>query len=119
MLKEILIVDDEPGIRMLLEEIFKSAGYHVQSAETGNKALDKLLQFPIDLLVIDYKLPIMDGIEVLKALEKEKMTVPAILMTGMVESISEEIGPLDNVKHVLSKPFNIVDVLEITEKILK
>ncbi|MDY0394258.1 response regulator [Virgibacillus halophilus] len=119
MKASILIVDDEYGIRLLLEEVFKNAGYQVDSADTGPKALEKLLQTNVDLLLIDYKLPIQNGMEVIKEMAHSCPTIPVILMTGMVETVSTEEKSIKNIKHVLAKPFDIEDVLKKVEEILK
>lgn len=116
----ILIVDDENGIRILLEEVFKSAGYQVESADTGSRALEKLQQTNVDLLIIDYKLPVLNGIEVIKQVaDSSQNKVPVILMTGMVEAITEEEKSIENIKHVLAKPFDIADILQKAAEILK
>src|SRR5690625_527709 len=62
MQKEILVVDDQPGIRLLLTDIFENDGYKVNTAETGQEALDKIYKNFFDLIILDYKLPILDGL---------------------------------------------------------
>ncbi|MFD1036880.1 response regulator [Virgibacillus byunsanensis] len=117
MEKEILVVDDQPGIRLLLQEIFTNEGYKVTTAITGREALDKLYNKPYDLLILDYKLPIMDGGKVLQQLEAANIDIPAILMSGLAEDMIKEYqGSL--VKGILAKPFNVQYVCDLVKSIL-
>lgn len=118
MKKEILVVDDQPGIRLLLQEIFANEGYQVETAKTGKEALDKLHSHTFDLVMLDYKLPIIDGAEVLQQLEQEKFTVAVILMSGLAEELSKESEKHSIVKEIVAKPFNIKDVSSIAKKLL-
>jgi len=104
---KILVVDDELGIRILLEEVLKEEGYKVLTAETGKQALDIIKGNLINLIVIDYKLPIVNGVDVLRELEQEGYLIPAILMSGMFEIIQKDIKDLSLVKFTLAKPFDI------------
>lgn len=118
-MNKILIVDDELGIRLLLEEILKSEGYQIETAETGKEALEKLLEETFDLMIIDYKLPIMSGKEVLRQMNKRKLEIPVILMSGLIESMNNDAEQLPNVKGALAKPFNVVDVCNMVRSIMK
>ncbi|WP_188456877.1 response regulator [Virgibacillus oceani] len=119
MKKEILVVDDQPGIRLLLHEIFTSEGYKVTTAKTGKEALDKIHNNPFDLIMLDYKLPIIDGSQVLHQMEQEEIAIPAILMSGLAEDIIREKDKFSIVKEILAKPFNILDVCTLVKKLLK
>ncbi|SEA70425.1 two-component system, response regulator, stage 0 sporulation protein F [Thalassobacillus cyri] len=119
MAKEVLIVDDQPGIRLLLEEVVKGEGYAVACAETGREALDYIEANDPSLLVVDYNLPVMNGGELLHHLNETGYDKPAILMTGLsVESLGEEKN-FHFVKKVVSKPFNIMDIRELITKIMQ
>ncbi|WP_010648403.1 response regulator [Oceanobacillus massiliensis] len=109
MQKEILVVDDQAGIRLLLNDILDSEGYSVSLASTGKEAIDRLQKDSYDLIILDYKLPIIDGKEVLNILEKEKNEIPVIVMSGMTENIITEIEKIKMVKKIIAKPFNIKD----------
>ncbi|MEN1967611.1 response regulator [Lentibacillus sp. N15] len=118
MEKEILVVDDQPGIRLLLGEVFANEGYHVVTAETGKEALDKLHQKTFDLIVLDYKLPIIDGAEVLRRLKQDEIMTPAIIMSGLAEELANVPRDCPNVKKIVAKPFNINDICAITRELL-
>lgn len=118
MTKKILVVDDEHGIRMLLKEMFLDQGYHVLTAETGVKGLEYIETNQIDLLIIDYRLPVMDGMEVLAHLKKNNHHIPVIMISGLFENREQTMSePL--VKAVFAKPFNIAELLEQVMSILK
>ncbi|WP_404455911.1 response regulator [Virgibacillus necropolis] len=119
MRKHILVVDDQPGIRFLLDEVFTNEGYQVTTANTGKEALDHIHTSTFDLIMLDYKLPIMDGIQVLHQMESEKIILPAILMSGLAEEAMQEAESCTLVKQVMAKPFNIMEVCDIVNEIVK
>lgn len=119
MTREILVVDDQPGIRMLLQEVFSDEGYSVTAAETGKEALGQLYAHSFDLLVLDYKLPIVDGPEVLKQLERDNVLVPVIVMSGLAEDIRKEINEFSIVRKIFAKPFNIQEVSDFAKDIFE
>ena len=118
-MKHILVVDDEHGIRLLIQEILKADTLTIHTAETGKQAIDMILELPIELLIIDYKLPIMDGIEVLHILKDKKINLPTIFMTGLIESIEGEVEQFDFVKAVISKPFDVKELYTTVLSIMK
>lgn len=110
MKKEILVVDDQPGIRLLLADMLKNEGYAVETAETGQEALDRINMNPYDLLILDYQLPIINGIELLLQLEKRGIHLPAILISGLAEEFSNLYDSEVYVKKIFTKPFNLSDI---------
>ncbi|MHA6250657.1 response regulator [Oceanobacillus sp. CAU 1775] len=118
MQEEILIVDDQPGIRLLLSDILIYEGYRVTTASTGEEALNKLKEKQFDLLMLDYKLPIIDGKEVLKKMEELGIYIPVIVMTGLVENFQMDIEKIPLVKKIMAKPFNVLDIGEEVKRIL-
>lgn len=120
MKKRILIVDDEVGIRLLLEDLLGSEGYEIHTAQSGKEALEKIHLHKFDLMMIDYKLPIIDGIEVIKRIDREKSPVHIIVMSGLIENIEEDTYRLiPNIKEILSKPFNVLEVRELVKQLLQ
>ncbi len=119
MEEEILVVDDQPGIRLLLTDILSDAGYNTTTASTGKEALDKLQEKPFALILLDYKLPIIDGVDVLKRIEKENLKLPAIVMSGLAEKIEEDMKSYPLVKELLEKPFNIQEIPAMVKRIIQ
>lgn len=84
-MKKLLFVDDEESIRLLYNEEFSDKGYEVILASSGEEALEKFSETEPDLLVIDIKMPGMDGIEVLNRIREQSKDVPIILCTAYGE----------------------------------
>jgi two-component system, response regulator, stage 0 sporulation protein F len=116
--KEILIVDDQRGICLLLTDILTGEGYRVSQANNGKEALDKINQKSFDLMILDYKLPIIDGKKVLEILERDRNEIPVIVMSGMAENISAEIEQIKMVKKIIAKPFDIKDFCIQVDEVL-
>ncbi|WP_430790152.1 response regulator [Virgibacillus flavescens] len=119
MKKHILVVDDQPGIRFLLDEVFTNEGYQITTASTGKEALDEIHAGSFALILLDFKLPVVDGLEVLRRMEEENINIPAILMSGLAEEISKVGESCALVKHILAKPFNIMEVCKIVNDIIE
>jgi two-component system, response regulator, stage 0 sporulation protein F len=84
-MKKILIVDDEESIRFLYKEELEEEGYIVECAKNGEEALEKLVVFKPDLISLDIKMPVMDGIEALKRIREKERHLPIILCSAYGE----------------------------------
>ncbi|MCD6379498.1 sigma-54-dependent Fis family transcriptional regulator [bacterium] len=106
-LKKIMIVDDEKAIRWSLGEALKNAGYETRESENAKEALETFIIDPADLVILDLKLPDLNGLEVLRKLKKIDETIPVIMMTayGQIETAVEAIrcGAYD----FILKPFQL------------
>src|SRR5262249_25132536 len=78
----ILLVDDEASIRLTLGAMLQRAGYEVTSAENGAEAVAMLEQKPFDLLLVDLKMPGIDGMQVVEAARKRQADLAIIVLTG-------------------------------------
>jgi DNA-binding response OmpR family regulator len=78
----ILIVDDEASIRLTLSALLKRAGHEVTSAENGEEAVVVLEQQAFDLLLVDLKMPVMDGMQVVAAARQRQPDIAIIVLTG-------------------------------------
>lgn len=106
----ILIVDDQPGIRLLLQEVFRKDGINALVAANGIEALHIFEQEKIECILLDVKMPGMDGIEILKRIRESNQNVPVFMMTAYDEQNLIEIATQYNVKQFFTKPFNIFEV---------
>lgn len=79
---KILVVDDEMAIRSGCQRLMSGKGYQVATAEDGLKALDILVQDPVDIVLLDLKMPGMSGEEVLEIIRSKYPEVPVIIITG-------------------------------------
>lgn len=82
MKKKILVVDDEEGLRLLYKEEFEDEGWDVELAASGVESLEKLESTHIDLMLLDIKMPGMDGVEVLRRVKEKWKNLPVILCTA-------------------------------------
>jgi DNA-binding response OmpR family regulator len=109
--KKILVVDDEPEVRQLMEHFLTERGYEVRIAENGRLALAALDTFMADVVLLDMHMPEMDGLETLKHLAVRSPSLPVIMVTvnDDVETTTHllQMGAADYVP----KPFNL-DYLE-------
>ena len=107
---KILVVDDQPGVRRLLQEVLRSAGYQVETASSGFEALSMLPQVTPDLILLDMKMPGMDGLETLRIIRETDQNVRVIVMTayGELEILSKahHMGIVGN----FIKPFDIEEL---------
>lgn len=109
--KHILIADDEPAIRSLLVEVLESEGFTTSVAETGQAVMKALNDGSYDLILMDVRMPEMDGLAVLREMHAKKMDIPIILMTAHGSSNmaiqATQLGAYD----YITKPFELDDVL--------
>ena len=116
MKEKILIVDDQFGIRILLNEVLQKEGYQTYQAANGVQALDIVKKHPPDLVLLDMKIPGMDGIEILKRMKVIEPDIRVIIMTayGELDMIQEamDLGALTH----FAKPFDIDDIREAVKK---
>ncbi len=103
----VLVVDDEPGVRMLVTEVLGELGYAALEAETGAEALELLAAAPrIDLLITDVGLPGgMNGRQVADAARAVRAGLPVLFITGFAENAVVGDGPLEPGMALIAKPF--------------
>jgi two-component system, NtrC family, response regulator AtoC len=114
----ILVVDDEELIRWSLREGLKAEGYDILEAGTGREALEQF-KHGVDLVLLDYRLPDIDGLSVLRELKKQDPDVLVILLTSLVSvDIAVEAMKL-GAFHFANKPFNVDEVAATVARALE
>jgi len=117
-IKRVLIADDEPNMRRVLEAILRREGYQVLTAGTGLEALS-LMRDDIDTVITDLKMPGLDGMGLLKKLSTSHPDTPVVMITahGSVESAVEavKLGAFD----YLEKPFEQEQIRQVVAKALR
>jgi DNA-binding NtrC family response regulator len=115
----VLIIEDESLIRWSLRQKFEDRGYQVTEAETGEAALKALTGNLFDMVLLDYRLPDMTGLDILRRLRQDDEDVVVIMMTAFssIENAVEAIrlGAFD----YIAKPFDMDQLLLITDKALE
>ena len=114
---KVLIIDDERAIRRALREILEFEQIQVQEAENGKDGIESLRANSYDLVFCDIKMPIMDGMEVLTAIQSEKIEVPVVMISGhgTVETAVQAIkqGAFD----FIEKPLDLNRILVILRNV--
>jgi len=116
---KILVVDDLYGIRRMLLDTLREEKYEVEIARNGAEALRQFISFMPNLILMDIKMPGMDGIETLRQIRALNSQVAVIMMTAYRDTQkmdkAQDLGILD----YMSKPFNLPELMEKVRKILK
>ena len=108
----ILIVEDEKGIVDFLKQGLEEEGYTISSASDGEEGLRKAIEFPIDLVLLDWMLPKMQGIDVCKNIRLQKSNLPIIFLTAK-DTVQETIEGLKaGANDYIKKPFSFEELLE-------
>lgn len=114
----LLIVEDEPGIRNLLAQLFRAEGYETDVAVDGEEAIVYLQETTYDLLLMDVNMPGRTGIEVLRHQDRIGRRVRTILMTALGEKEAMEEAKRLGVVAFFGKPFDIFELKkEVTVQI--
>ena len=114
----VLVVDDEELIRWSLRERLKEEGYDVLEAGTGREALERF-KSGVDLVLLDYRLPDIDGLAVLRELKAADPDVLVILLTSLV-SVETAVEAMKlGAYHFANKPFNLDDVAALVSRALE
>ena len=110
----VLLAENESRFRDWVEAILKQQGYNVCLANTGQEALDRVLAGGIDVLVLDLRLPVLNGVEVYLELKRRGSALPTIVVSGHPDEESEDLDTLRDlaVTGVLTKPFDPVQLLK-------
>ena len=114
----VLIIEDEPTIRTVLDEVFKSAGHDVTIAADGMEGIAAFRTQPCDLVVLDLMLPKIDGFAVCELIRQES-NVPVMMLTAL-SAESDELRGFDLLADdYVTKPFSVKVVLRRAEALLR
>ena len=106
----VLVVDDEPSIRLLVQRALELHGFEVGVAADGEEALRKLDESTFDLIILDLMMPRLDGFDVIEKLDGRSAPPKVLIMTAASPSVLREL-PEERVKSILAKPFEIHDLV--------
>ncbi len=114
----LLIVEDDTKMRSSLKEIMVKEGYAVDTAETGEAALSKLRQAYYDLVITDLRLPGIDGMEVLRTIQKSALDTGVIIITAYAAVDTAVEAMKEGAEDYIAKPFNLEEIRLIVKKAL-
>jgi signal transduction histidine kinase/FixJ family two-component response regulator/predicted negative regulator of RcsB-dependent stress response len=114
----VLIVDDEPAVRDVLQEALESEGYEVLTADDGEQALKVFDEKKgcLDIIFTDIGMPGMNGWDLARAIRKRSPTIPLAIVSGWAEAISCESRQEIKAEWVVPKPFDIARITEIARE---
>jgi two-component system OmpR family response regulator len=115
----ILIIDDEPGVRDLLQDALGNAGYQVQCATNGADGLDQLRRRSADLCIVDINMPTMNGFEFLEKLRAHDAKTPVLMLTARDSGDDVERGLRVGADDYVRKPFSLDELLLRVAAILR
>lgn len=116
---KVLVVDDEPALVTLTTYNLEQAGYTVISANDGKNIIQTIQAEAIDLVLLDVMLPYQSGIELLREIRAEKLTVPVILLTALDAEIDKIVGLEMGADDYITKPFSPRELLARIKAIMR
>jgi CheY-like chemotaxis protein len=122
MAARVLVVDDEPGLRRLLTELFVLEGYRVSTASDGAQALESLAHFRADVVVLDLTMPVMGGLTFAEKCHRMDgyTDLPIVAVTAMhdIAGVAPHLEHL-GVRKCLAKPFDVAELLAVVEQLTR
>lgn len=109
--RKLLIVDDDRDIREVMGAMLETEGYEVELAEHGLDALARLDSFEPDLVLLDVRMPVMDGAEFVRRLRERTAAPPPIVLMSAYADLHATAAEL-GIAHVLQKPFGLDHLFE-------
>lgn len=119
MMTKILVVEDEPGIALGLEEDLKLEGYEVEVAGDGDAALSRARQSSYDLILLDIMLPKRDGFQVCRELRRSGVNTPIIFLTARVQDAEKVLGLKLGADDYVTKPFSPMELCARVQAVLR
>jgi two-component system OmpR family response regulator len=119
MAEMILIVDDEAGVRELLGDALRIAGFETSTASDGMSALTVIRNKKPDLLIIDINMPLMDGFELVERLRSTGDNTPALMLSARADRVDVTRGLTLGADDYVTKPFGLEELLLRVKAILR
>ncbi len=117
--KKIMVIDDEPLMRITVRDALMAEGYKVVTAETGEKGLEILGEERVDILLTDLKLPDKDGIQILREVKALNQETEVILMTAYGTIDSAVMAMKEGACDYLTKPFSLDELLLLVKRLFR
>lgn len=118
--RHVLIVDDEPAVRQTVRGILESSGFECEESENGTSALEWLKEHNTDVIIVDYQMPIMNGLSLLERVQSNRNghTPRVIMLSGLIEE-KEKLKAVDlGAYAIIDKPCNFRElVVKVNEAI--
>ena len=119
-MKKVLVADDEEILRMLIVDTLEDSGYEIDTAEDGKEALKCLEENKYDLAILDYMMPGLTGIEVLKGMDLNQKNEMKIIMLTAKAQESDRVTAINSGADIfMAKPFSPVSLLNTVNEVLR
>lgn len=116
--KRILVIEDEEDIRTVIQKTLSRAGYEVEDMPYLATSVGRALSEDYDLITLDLNMPGIDGGDVAELFQHEKLDTPVLVISAYLDQPTIEKLREKGIRHFLSKPFKISELLEAVEKAL-
>src|SRR3712207_8020654 len=112
----VLVVDDDPDIRELVQAALIVEGYQVAGAANGAEALAQIMAAPPAVVLLDMRMPVLDGWGVARALREQGLTVPVVMMTAAPEADVRTWAQEVAAAAALPKPFALEELVGLVQR---
>ena len=115
----ILLVEDEAGLRMTLGDRLATEGYAVDYASNGDEAFEKATHLPFDLILLDVMLPRRSGFDVCRDIRQAGLITPILMLTARGQTVDKVLGLKIGADDYLTKPFEMMELMARIEALLR
>ena len=120
MIKQnILLVEDEPGLRTTLGDRLRKEGYEVDTAADGDSGHQKASEKDFDLIILDIMLPGKNGFDICRDLRQQRISTPILMLTARGETVEKVLGLKIGADDYMTKPFETMELLARVEALLR
>ena len=116
---KVLIVDDEAGVRELLKDALKLAGFETLAVSDGMSALTALRSYTPEIMIIDINMPLMDGFELVERLRKNGNSIPVLMLSARADRVDITRGLTIGADDYVVKPFGLEELVLRLKAILR
>jgi two-component system alkaline phosphatase synthesis response regulator PhoP len=117
--KRLLMIEDEPGLVLTLADRLGREGYSVSTAQDGATGLERAVQEPFDVILLDVMLPRQSGFDVLRDLRQQGVDTPVIMLTARGQVVDKVVGLKLGADDYVTKPFEMMELLARIEARLR
>src|SRR6185436_19671073 len=118
-MKRILVIEDEPQMRLGLRDNLELEGYEVETAADGDEGLQKAASFAPDLVILDVMLPKKNGFDVCRDLRAKSNSTPIVMLTARSAETDKVLGLELGADDYVTKPFSITELLARVRAVLR
>jgi len=115
----LLLIEDEEGLVVTLSDRLRNEGFGVEVARDGRQGLDRALNDPFDLIILDVMLPHKNGIDVCRDLRQNGLVVPILMLTARSQTVDKVLGLKIGADDYVTKPFDMLELLARVEALLR